>query len=193
MASIEDMIKSSKCFGIAYNSRVRECKICEVAQRCQRACENPKGSDTKDDTAKTTTDTPDTTKADVTTTDEPVTETASEPTPEEKPKASKTRAKRAKAGTKVSKAKDSTTVDNDSDSKPTADKGGETEPKKEKPVKHYSPDMPEFKKMSVDQLFDLLEERTDKKRSEFIERYKSKSILRMRLIMAIKKTYEVEV
>jgi len=51
--------------------------------------------------------------------------------------------------------------------------------------------MPEFKERSVDQLFDLLEERTDMKRSEFTAKYNSKNILRMRLIMAIKKTYEV--
>lgn len=192
MATIEDMIKSSRCFGVAYNSRVCECKICEVSQRCQRACENPKGTEPKAEETKAT-------KADteVPTTSDPdkVEASADEPTHEEKPKASKPRTRKPKTDrAKSVSVTDSKTADSSDDTKAT-DTVDDTdaEPKKEKPKKHYSPDMPEFKEMTLDQLFDLLEQRTDKKRSEFIDRYKSKSILRMRLIMAIKKTYEVEV
>ena len=35
MASIEEMIKKSTCFGVAYDGSVRECKICEVKLKCE--------------------------------------------------------------------------------------------------------------------------------------------------------------
>lgn len=39
MATIEEMIRSSKCFGLAYDSKVKECKICEVYLKCKTKCE----------------------------------------------------------------------------------------------------------------------------------------------------------
>ena len=39
MATIEEMIKSSKCFGVAYDPSVKECKICEVYLKCKTKCE----------------------------------------------------------------------------------------------------------------------------------------------------------
>ena len=37
--SIEDLIKSSICFGVAYDPSVKECKICEVKLKCKSKCE----------------------------------------------------------------------------------------------------------------------------------------------------------
>lgn len=38
MATIEEMIKDSMCFGIAYDGKCRECKICEVSMKCEAKC-----------------------------------------------------------------------------------------------------------------------------------------------------------
>ena len=38
MANIEEMIKNSKCFGVAYDGSVKECKICEVKLKCENKC-----------------------------------------------------------------------------------------------------------------------------------------------------------
>lgn len=43
MASVEEMIKSSSCFGIAYDGSVKECKICEVRTKCKSKCETGNG------------------------------------------------------------------------------------------------------------------------------------------------------
>jgi hypothetical protein len=36
--NIEEMIKNSKCFGLAYDGTVKECKICEVKLKCESKC-----------------------------------------------------------------------------------------------------------------------------------------------------------
>lgn len=38
MANIDEMIKSSRCFGIAFDGTVKECKICEVKTKCENKC-----------------------------------------------------------------------------------------------------------------------------------------------------------
>lgn len=38
MASIEAMIHGSKCFGLAFDNKAKECRICEVKLRCESAC-----------------------------------------------------------------------------------------------------------------------------------------------------------
>lgn len=43
MASVEEMIKSSTCFGVAYDPNVKECKICEVRTKCKSKCETGNG------------------------------------------------------------------------------------------------------------------------------------------------------
>lgn len=40
MKSIEEQIAESKCFGIAFTTSVRECKKCEVRDRCKDAMNN---------------------------------------------------------------------------------------------------------------------------------------------------------
>lgn len=44
MATVEEMIKSSICFGVAYDGSVKECKICEVRTKCKAKCECGTGS-----------------------------------------------------------------------------------------------------------------------------------------------------
>lgn len=40
MKSINEQIEDSKCYGIAFSSSVRECKICEVRKECKAITEN---------------------------------------------------------------------------------------------------------------------------------------------------------
>lgn len=56
--------------------------------------------------------------------------------------------------------------------------------------KTYSADMPEFKQMSVPELEELVVRRNAGILKDF-DKYGDKNIRRMRLIMALKKTYEV--
>lgn len=38
MATIEELLKNSSCFGVAFDGSVKECKICEVKTRCEAKC-----------------------------------------------------------------------------------------------------------------------------------------------------------
>lgn len=146
MASIEEMIKNSSCFGIAYDASVKECKICEVRTKCKSKCECGVGELPKKPSSVALAD-----KEEVSMTD---------------------------AAMDKSKAK-------------------ENDAKAKKPVKEkkksdvaYAEDMPDFKSMSIDELETLLNERGGDA-SEF-QKYSAENIKRMRLTMAIKKTYEVK-
>lgn len=61
--------------------------------------------------------------------------------------------------------------------------------KKQMPKKEYSPDMPVFKDMSMEELIDLC--KTKDIDLEQFERFSSQQIKRMRVIMALKKLYEI--
>ena len=61
--------------------------------------------------------------------------------------------------------------------------------KKQMPKKEYSPDMPVFKDMSMEELIDLC--KTKDIDLEQFERFSSQQIKRMRVIMALKKLYEL--
>lgn len=139
MSNIEEMIKNSSCFGLAYSPKVRECKICEVALRCQKKC--TLGSGEKPVKPKDVVD--------------------------ETPKVEDTQVEMGNVNDDKPKKK-----------KPT------------KPKKNYDPSMPVFKDMGVDEMFDLLESRGAGNRKDF-EKYTNPSILKMRLTMALKKTYEI--
>jgi hypothetical protein len=39
MKSIQKQIESSTCFGVAYDSSIKECKICEINQECKSKSE----------------------------------------------------------------------------------------------------------------------------------------------------------
>ena len=36
--SVEEMIKNSQCFGVAFDSKVPECKTCDVKTKCEAKC-----------------------------------------------------------------------------------------------------------------------------------------------------------
>ena len=145
--NVEEMIKSSKCFGIAFDGSVKECKICEVRLKCENKCrcgvgETPKKPDSvnfadKDEVSESE-------------------EAAAKSKAKEKDKTAKKPAKEKKAKSEVK----------------------------------YSDDMPDdFKAMSLDELCELLDSRGGN--SADFDKYTAKNIKRMRLTMAIKKTYEI--
>lgn len=133
MATIEEMIKNSSCFGVAFDGSVRECKICEVKLKCESKCRL--GAVSKPE------------PVDVATADEVT-----------------TKEKKATAKKSV----------------PVKDAA--------KPKAQYSDDMPDFKSMSADDIEALAAERGIDM-SQF-DKYKAANIRRMRVIMALKKTYE---
>lgn len=139
---LTQLIKGSRCFGVAWDGGVKECKICEVGEQCRAKMLN---KDPKEITKK----------EEVKPMEEKVAneEVVESPVVEEKPK----KKKRA--------------------SKP-------------KPEVHYSPDMPEFRPMGVEEMMVLAKERGID--TEPFEAYTSTPIKKMRLTMALKKTYEIE-
>lgn len=145
--SIEDMIKSSICFGVAYDGTVKECKICDVRNRCKAKCEMGSTEGTRPDA----TDLAD----------------AVEVTYDED-KAAKATAKKEAA---PAKKKPATVA-------------------KEKKQVNYADDMPDFKPMNIEDMMTLAEERGINL-ADF-DKYTNDNIKRMRLTMALKKTYEVK-
>lgn len=149
MANIEEMIKKSTCFGVAYDGSVRECKICEVKLKCETKCRMGVGEvPTKPEPAVLAD------KEEVSMTDEAM---------------SKSRAKEKQAAQAAQK-----------------------KPVKEKKVSTvvYEDNMPDFKPMSVEELEALLTERGGNPKD--FEKYANPSIKKMRLTMALKKTYELK-
>lgn len=147
MANIEEMIKNSKCFGVAYDGSVKECKICEVKLKCENKCRCGIGETPKK--------------------------------PESVNLADKDEVSMSDAAISKSKAKE-------------ADKKAKKPAKKDtaKAEVKYADDMPDFKSMSIEELCQILNERGGDA-SEF-DKYSAENIKRMRLTMAIKKTYEVK-
>lgn len=145
MAQIEEMIKNSTCFGIAYDGTVKECKICEVRTKCKAKCEGGGGELPKKPEAANLAD-----KDEVSTSDEAAAKSAA-----------KEKDKTAKKAVNPAKAK--------------------------KDVK-YADDMPNFTPMSIDELCKLLKERGGNPAE--CDKYTNESIRKMRLTMALKKTYE---
>lgn len=132
-----EAIKASRCFGLAYDSSVKECRVCEVCKLCKQKSEGtiPAKGDLPEKTKQMDTEV----KAD------------KRPEPKEQSKPAKK-------------------------SKQTASK-------------EYSDEMPDFKPMSIDDIVKLATER-GVDIAEY-DKYTATNIKRMRLIMAIKATYEV--
>ena len=145
MASIEEMIKKSTCFGVAYDGSVRECKICEVKLKCENKCRLGVGEVPQKPESVALAD-----KDEVSMTDEAM-------------EKSRAKEKDVKAKKSVKEKKQSTA--------------------------EYDESMPDFKPMSVEELESLLTERGGNV-ADF-EKYSNPSIKKMRLTMALKKTYEV--
>lgn len=185
MATIEDMIRNSVCFGVAYDPRVRECKICEVALKCEGKCRRGHHGDKLDDITtedKTTSDTKPASHTD---------RLKTESKPPQVVTATKDEVSTSMEAVAKSEAAEKKAVDDD---KPATavkntEKNTEKKPKKEKPKKNYSPEMPVFKDMTMDEMLNLLRQRGGD--ADKILTYKTEAIQKMRVIMALKKTYEV--
>lgn len=146
-----EAIKNSRCFGIAYDSSTKECKVCEVSKLCKARTEG----------------TPAPTKADP----------APDVTPAEKPDVEVTGAPRPqpKGGTAAAPAEKP---------KPAPKKQPKDSDKK------YAEDMPDFKALQVDELSKLAAERGID--TSAFDKFTDVKIKRMRMIMALKVTYEVK-
>lgn len=132
-----EAIKASRCFGVAYDSSVKECKMCEVCKLCKQKSEGiiPAKEDLTEKTNPVDT----------------VVKSDKRPEPKEQSKPAKKQ--------------------------------------KQSASKEYSSDMPDFKPMSIEDITNLAAERGVDV-SEY-DKYTATNIKRMRLIMAIKATYEV--
>ncbi len=150
MATVEEMIKNSTCFGVAYDGAVKECKICEVRTRCKAKCECGTGSS----------------------------ELPKKPTkPEQAPLADKDEVSTSDGAVAKSTAKENSSTAKKPDKK-----------KKQSEVQ-YSDDMPNFKKMSQEEIEQLLKDKGEDLAA--FDKYSNPNIRKMRLTMAIKKHYEV--
>lgn len=163
MPSVEEMIRSSSCFGLAYDGNIKECQTCDVRLKCEAKCYASRAVKP----APVEIATPqEVTNQNVVVATKPAATVLVVPS-EKKPKAtSKTAAVK---------------------SPPKKKNSQETE----KPKVNYAPDMPSFKDMDVTQLNELAKQRGIDT-EPICEKYKVPNILRMRLTMAIKETYIVE-
>lgn len=137
MKSIEEQKNNSTCYGIAFDDKVKECKICEIKQECKMKTEGA---------------------------------TVEKP---EKPEIKKEEPSKTTKTTKTTKTK-------------TKKASKSKQSKQSKPKEPDNPDMPDFKSMSMEEL-ELLAE--DRKADMDWKKYDNAGIRRMRLTMALKKTY----
>lgn len=159
---MNDLIKSSRCYGRAYDGDVKECKICEAWRMCKKKMEN-EFVDAPSHPVPAS-------KDDISISDQAVEESKLEPA---KP--------RPVPEVAAEDLKDPESLDHVED-----------KPKKtaKKPAKAKTPepsDLPVFKDMSLEELFDLAKDRGIK--LEDFEKYSKDAIKRMRVTMALKKTY----
>lgn len=162
MMTVEEAIKSSQCFGIAFDPTVKECSQCDVHLRCEQKCRMGR--------AMIPTRPMPTLLAD----EMDFNDMVSDPKPAAKPA--------PKPSTKPSQAS--------TPSKPTAPPPAPKKTVKDAlKAKTYSADMPEFKGLTLQQMEDMVVERGGDL-AEF-EKYKVENIRRMRLTMFLKKTYEI--
>ena len=167
MPSVEEMIRSSSCFGVAYDGTVKDCQVCEVRLKCEAKCRL--GEAIKPAAIEVATPQEVTHKGSVKANKPSATvlvvpaEKKSKPKPQEQKVAPSVKAPPKKKTIKEIN----------------------------KPTVNYSPDMPSFKDMSSDQLENLAKERGVDP-TPLLEKYKAPNILRMRLTMAIKETYVVK-
>ena len=160
--TIEEMIKNSQCFGIAFDKHVPECKTCDVKLKCESKCrmigtiDATRPSMTMAASVSDIVSVPSDDDDDVVVVVKP------------KPQADKPKTK----------------------SKPEVKKPGPQTPNKSTVyVREYTEGgIPQFKLMTLDQLEKMAEDR-GLNLADF-EKYKSPNIRRMRITMALKKTYK---
>lgn len=185
MSSIEDMINNSKCFGLAYDKSVTECKICEVRTRCESKCYSIREIVRKPEPVNVVT--PDTN--DISHTQEHTSSKIMK-FPTATPEVQNTKSEDLPCEVKHSLPSNPDSISEPSQPQETPKK----EKKKRKPTKdlpepNYSPDMPKFKGYTIEEIEQLAESRGINP-IEF-DKYNSLNIRRMRMIMAIKQTYEI--
>lgn len=151
MASIEEQIRQSDCFGLAFSPSVKECKLCEVSLKCETKCRG--GAVDKPEKPA------------------PVQQAEVDEVSNSDEAMEKSQKKEAKANS--AEAKKST-----------------AKPKKDKPEVQYADDMPDFKSMDLDECLSLLSERGGNP-DDFKKYDNNLGIKKMRVTMALKKTYEV--
>lgn len=151
MLGIEEQIRNSSCYGVAFDGTLSECKRCDVAQRCSARCKALAEEEMTVDVPMEKISNPPT-----------VVQSETTKTPTDKPKTSKAPKPTTKA----------------------------TKPKIEKSKKEYDPNMPELKGMTMEALKALAIER-ECTGLDVIEGIASPQIKRMRYIMGIKATYEI--
>ena len=181
MSSIEEMINSSKCFGLAYNKLATECKICEVRTRCEAKCLAIAEVTRFPDPVKVCS----TGYEDISHTQE---HTSSKVAQFPKVVSQESQPEDLPCETKHTLPKQSSKVEQSVEvpkkkkkKKPTKERS-QVEP-------NYSSDMPQFKHMTIEEVEKFAESRGINP-IEF-DKYNSPNIRRMRMIMAIKQTYEI--
>lgn len=165
MATFEELIQQSGCFGFAYDPDVRECQRCDVKTKCEARCR-------------------------ATMVSKPATVTIAAPADVDSEAEVKTSAKVLVVPQLNKKAEEKPIEKPKKVEKPAEPKPEKPKKAVEKPVINYSPDMPAFKDLPMEELEKLAAERGIDVPS-VIEKYSAPNIKRMRLTMALKKTYEV--
>lgn len=164
MTTIEEMIKNSSCFGVAFDGKVRECKICEVRMKCESKCRMGLS---------------------------PVVPSPSDIIDIEAPEENKAEAVSSNSKPEAVELADKGEISMDESTLEKVQKEKDKKPvKAKKPVAavvEYDESMPEFKSMSMESLEALLVERGGN--IEEFNKYTNPAIRKMRLIMALKKTY----
>lgn len=192
-------IKSSKCFGLAFDASVKECKICEASKLCKQQTEKGVIASTsvtgKKSNKKYIEDT-----NDIDEEDDIIDENEAD-VEEETPKKSKGAGKKVSSKKKAPKKiveededEEDEIEDEDieEDEKPKKSSAKSNKSPKKSSAKSSksstSPDMPEFKQLSTEELFSLAKER-GLNLADF-DKYTAPAIKRMRVTMALKKTYQ---
>lgn len=137
--TVEEMIRNSQCFGVAYDEHVPECKTCDVKMKCDAKC---------------------------------------------------------RAAWNVSNSKPAPTIVAEVAEITTKAEPAKSQSKAKKPVKsptpttkNYSPDMPEFKGITIEELEKMAVERGIN--LDDFTKFTAPNIRRMRITMALKATYEI--
>lgn len=157
MMTVEELIRNSQCFGIAFDGGVPECKTCDVKEKCKAKCTAISQNTTSFSAAMRPMPTLVAEVSEITTKSEPREKPVEVATP--------------KAAPSKPKAKPKKTV------------------KEAATAKNYSPDMPEFKTFSLEQLEQMAAERGAN--LDDFKKFTAPNIKRMRLTMFLKKTYEI--
>ena len=166
--SVEEMIRNSQCFGIAYDDRVPECRACDVKTKCDAKCRSTFNMIVSRPAPTVMAEI-----AEITANDDDIPKKAKPAKPEPKPEPKAKPAEKPKPEPKPEKPE------------PEVKKPAKITPK----AKSYSNEMPAFRGLSMEELEKMAVDR-GAVLADF-DKYIAPNIRRMRLTMFIKKTYEI--